>query len=204
MKKSGTYAIRNKVNGKFYAGSSVNLTARKHYHFDRLKRNKHPNPHLQHAFNKYTKDNFDWEILKLVEVENLLSEEQQILDENWDKGILYNIARYAGRSSVGRKLSEESRKRCGQRGSEHHQYGKKREQDVLNKISITSTRKFYKRRLLTDEQVREIRNDYNPTPGGGIGTRTLAKKYGVSRQTIKRILCNSRYKHELKDIEIEG
>jgi hypothetical protein len=45
MKISGIYKIINKINNKYYVGSS-----------------KHINPHLQNAWNKYGQNNFDFVI----------------------------------------------------------------------------------------------------------------------------------------------
>jgi excinuclease UvrABC nuclease subunit len=38
----GVYCIKNKVNGKVYVGSSVNIRRRKTQHFVNLKRGIHP------------------------------------------------------------------------------------------------------------------------------------------------------------------
>jgi len=50
---SGIYKILNTVNNKFYIGSAVNLNSRFRTHKANLINNKHPNKHLQAAFNKY-------------------------------------------------------------------------------------------------------------------------------------------------------
>ena len=60
---SGIYKITNKVNGKFYIGSANNLKRRKWEHFCNLKHNKHCNKKLQYSYNKYSKENFKFEIL---------------------------------------------------------------------------------------------------------------------------------------------
>lgn len=48
---SGIYALVNKQNGKRYVGRTVNLNKRKTTHFWMLENNKHPNKHLQRAWN---------------------------------------------------------------------------------------------------------------------------------------------------------
>lgn len=66
--KPGVYKIINKVNGKFYIGSSVSLYKRLFYeHLNKLKSNLHDNTHLQKAWNLYGEENFIFEILELVE-----------------------------------------------------------------------------------------------------------------------------------------
>ena len=52
-RQSGIYKIVNEENGKVYVGKSVDVKERKYKHFDKLRRDEHPNPHLQNSFNKY-------------------------------------------------------------------------------------------------------------------------------------------------------
>lgn len=55
---AGTYYILNLCNGKIYNGSSWNIFSRLKKHYEELVKNRHPNKHLQSAFNKYGKENF--------------------------------------------------------------------------------------------------------------------------------------------------
>ena len=48
----GIYKIINKVNGKYYVGSSLNINKRWSVHKSALSKNKHHNDHLQNAWNK--------------------------------------------------------------------------------------------------------------------------------------------------------
>ena len=89
----GIYIIKNKINGKFYLGSSKNCNKRKTQHFTLLKHNTHHCIHLQRAYNKYGKDAFEFEIL--VDCEECLKEEQPWLDSlDWTK--VYNVSKFAG------------------------------------------------------------------------------------------------------------
>jgi group I intron endonuclease len=68
MKISATYFITNTLNQMKYVGSSVDVKQRLSGHRQLLKNNKHHNPHLQNAYNKYNKDNFTFDIIKEVPV----------------------------------------------------------------------------------------------------------------------------------------
>lgn len=68
-KRWGIYKITNKVNGKFYIGSSRNIDKRLREHKRELRLNIHINPHLQSAWNKYGSENFTFEIILLIENE---------------------------------------------------------------------------------------------------------------------------------------
>jgi group I intron endonuclease len=87
------YKILNKVNGKFYIGSTNNFENRKSSHISKLVRGIHDNQHLQNAWNKYSEDNFDFIILERVPRKDQFKIEQKYLNELKpfkDNG--YNIA----------------------------------------------------------------------------------------------------------------
>ena len=189
---SGLYYIRNKKNDKFYVGSSDELPKREYYHFNRLKHNKHPNCHLQNAWNKYGKEAFSFETSP-VEIEQLLVEEQKVLDLYWPTRRLYNIAPIAGASFRNRQHTEQTKIKMSQ-SSPKIWKGRHHSSDTIDKMSKTNTKIFAYRRLLTEDDIRDIRISYNPTINGGVGTRTLAKRYGVSRMTVIRILKGTRYR----------
>lgn len=85
----GIYLLYNRINGKRYIGSSINLPSRKRTHLYELRHNKHKNQDLQLEFNSYGEDAFDFVLLFPVKnKEDLLDIEQQWLD--WCKPE-YNI-----------------------------------------------------------------------------------------------------------------
>lgn len=103
-KKSGIYQILNKVNGKVYIGQSININVRFSDHKNKLIKNCHHNKHLQDAFNKYCKDNFEFNVLEEVPTENLTVREQYWLDikKAYNRKFGYNIAICADSPSKGR------------------------------------------------------------------------------------------------------
>jgi group I intron endonuclease len=80
MVVSGIYRIRNKITGKCYVGSSVDVHHRWKHHINFLNKNKHDNKHLQHAWNKYGESCFEFEISEQVSIDELIYSEQRILD----------------------------------------------------------------------------------------------------------------------------
>ena len=87
---SGIYIIKNKINGKFYIGSTKNIKKRFSTHKSKLNHNNHDNLHLQRSYNKYG-DVFSYSIIEQVEVEKLLKTEQKYLDKYKDDNLFYNI-----------------------------------------------------------------------------------------------------------------
>lgn len=124
--KVGIYKITNTINGKFYIGSSVQITRRLSGHISQLNKNCHVNRHLQSAWNQYGQDSFIFERIERVKDKSrLIEREQYYLDtllhaqdyikEN-DSRFLelgYNLNPVAG-SNLGVKYSEESKKKMGE------------------------------------------------------------------------------------------
>jgi group I intron endonuclease len=93
----GIYAIVNKVNGKYYLGSSCDIKTRWTKHKLQLNSGKHDNPHLQRSWKKYGENNFDLKVIECVENDiELIPLEQKYIDEYGVKN-LYNINPIAGR-----------------------------------------------------------------------------------------------------------
>jgi group I intron endonuclease len=107
---SGIYQIINTTNGKIYIGSSKNIEQRWWAHRSKLRANKHHNPHLQNAYNKYGINVFQISFLEVCTLGDLIVIEQYYLD--WlepfeDRG--YNLARIA--KAPGQNPSPETREK---------------------------------------------------------------------------------------------
>ena len=63
MKTSGIYKIVNKINGKYYVGSSKNIPVRWSDHKETLNKSSHYNVHLQRSWKKYGNHNFEFVIV---------------------------------------------------------------------------------------------------------------------------------------------
>jgi group I intron endonuclease len=109
--KTGIYAIKNLANGKVYVGQSVNLDKRKQNHFWALEYGNHFNSHLQKAFNKYGKNNFEFHILEETE-EGLLDVQERLWIKHYKSNrIEFGYNRDDG-GSVHKHFCSESRKKC--------------------------------------------------------------------------------------------
>lgn len=108
---SGIYAIRNKINGKVYVGSSKSV----HYRWGQshrpfLRKGDHPNDHLQHSWSKYGEDNFEFEVIEECD-ESLLAEREEHWIEHhksWNRQFGYNLNRIVEGRVV---VSEETRRK---------------------------------------------------------------------------------------------
>jgi group I intron endonuclease len=159
----GIYCIRNLINNKRYIGQAVNFRIRKNTHYSTLERNKHDNPYLQNAYNKYGKDNFVFEILEIIENMDLLTIREQywkdhftqvynirpIVDSN--RGIKWtdDIKRKMGRGKIGKPLSNEHKLKIS-----HANKGKpKPTRSIIHSKKIS---KSLTGRTLSEEHVNKI------------------------------------------------
>ena len=110
----GLYKIVNKATGQCYVGQSQRCKKRLKEHFRLLRWNKHTNPHLQNAYNKYGADNFygaiEVEVANLDELDQL---ENAFLEGNawFEEPTVYNIADFAKAPMRGKTHSKEVRER---------------------------------------------------------------------------------------------
>lgn len=110
-KKQGIYCIENKINGKKYIGSSLDVYKRKRSHFSELKNCKHKNRKLQFSYNKHGYDAFIFIVLEFIEdPKELIIREQYYIDKIKPE---YNINLIAN-SSLGVKRSEETKEKLRQ------------------------------------------------------------------------------------------
>jgi group I intron endonuclease len=118
----GIYKIVNHATGQCYVGQSQRVQKRIREHFRLLRLNKHPNQHLQNAYNKYGLDNFSGG----VEIECESVDQLDYLEESFLKGnawfeepSVYNIADFAKAPMRGKTHSDEVRERIrlGRRAS---------------------------------------------------------------------------------------
>ena len=134
----GIYKILNKVNNKFYIGSST-CSFRKRWteHKSALNRNVHHNSYLQKSWNKYGSDNFEFMIIEeVIDIKLIIIREQFYLDtlQPFNK-IGYNNCTIAG-NTLGVKLSNEHRLKLSniakaRVGDKNPFYGKKHSKESI-------------------------------------------------------------------------
>jgi len=108
---TGIYKIVNKIDGKYYVGSTNNFRRRWITHKYLLNANRHHNVKLQYAWNKYGEDSFNFILETTDSNMNLLQLEQTFLDTAKLKpNNCYNLSYDARAPWRGRKLSESHRR----------------------------------------------------------------------------------------------
>lgn len=165
MNKSGIYQILNKLTGKSYIGSAVNIKNRWSVHLNLLKINNNPCRFLQHAWNKYGEEAFQFNVLEYVSnPEWLIEIEQYWIDfletANGEYG--YNICPVAG-SHLGVKRSEETKNKI----SKKHK-GKIATEATRYKMSKATSKdkKGKKRKPFTEEHKKNMSKAFSKAKTG--------------------------------------
>lgn len=140
---SGIYKIINKTNNKTYIGSSINIERRWNAHKSSLRNGTHHSIHLQNAWDKYGEECFIFEIIAVVEQDDITHTEQYYIDlyKSSDSNHGYNIAPNAN-SSLGIIHSDEFKKRCSENTKKRYEDPIEREKTgKKSKESWTDTRR---------------------------------------------------------------
>jgi group I intron endonuclease len=202
----GIYVLINKLNQKFYVGSSQNIGKRKNKHYNELRKGTHKNIHLQNAWNTYGEQNFEFNVIENVDDKNMLIEREQYYIDQYDSSnpmYGYNICPKAY-SSLGYKHNGETIKRmCIQRkknsqkyaryGNNHWRWGKILPKDA--KCFYRENHPDYNgekspRAKLTNEKVLKIRELYKT---GKYSQNILGKMFMVHKRTIGKIVNRERW-----------
>jgi len=218
MIASGIYAITNLESGKTYIGSTKSFVERWKEHRKLLRHSVHFNLHLQHAWNKYGEDTFEFGVLEYLDnIEDLIRAEQFWMDKYSGKGKeLYNIVLVAAAPMRGRKHTEESKRRIGR-----SHLGRKNTKETIQRMSDAARRRApmteetrcrmnegrkprppatEETRLklarasakITEDQVRELRYLYS----SGSGTVTeISRKLDISYYIVYDVVHYRSWKH---------
>jgi len=73
---TGVYQIRCKANGRRYVGSSLDIKRRWKEHRSDLRKRRHCNARLQNAWNKYGERAFEFKLIQLTSVAELIPAEK--------------------------------------------------------------------------------------------------------------------------------
>jgi len=134
------YKILNKIDGKFYIGSTCSIDRRFKEHKRDLNNGKHHSIYLQRAWDKYGEDAFVFEVIHECFKEEVRDKEQYFLDHyrSYNYRIGYNMNRKVD-SREGRSMSLESRMRMSnsKKGRPSPRLGSRMSEEAKKKSSLS-------------------------------------------------------------------
>ncbi len=179
----GVYAIVCS-NGRQYVGSSTTIVKRLQTHRRVLRQGRHPNRHLQRAWDKYGIGAFQFRVLVRCPKDQVRAAEQQVFDQaDWDT--LFNFAKDAHRGAgrwgrLGKtnspehnaKIGASNRGRLSPRKGKTHDWGHKARATQIRSLAFRVRAEHLDGRVLVFDSQKEA----------GKGT-------GASRSSVKNILA---------------
>ena len=180
----GVYLIRCKVNQKIYTGSTgKSFKKRWAMHRSALSRGEHCNQPLQHAWNKYGKNNFVFLVLEnmpMSTTNEILEAEQWFLDNtktHTHNNGGYNIAICAIASMSGLKFSKEHRRKMSEAQKRH---GITQEHRAVLSKAVPKG-EAHSNSKLTEEQVLWARYFHKTC---NVPYKKIGEYFSINRRTI--------------------
>ena len=193
-KTIGIYGIKNKINNHIYIGKTeMNFGDRRDSHYSLLRNNKHWNPYLQNAWNKYGENNFDFVIIHILkENEDVNELERNYIQHYRELNLSYNIADGGeGGGNLGKHLSEETKRKIGEK-NRINMTGFVMPEETKQKISKEHKEAWQK--LSDEEKMKKIKNFAGSNKG---------KKMDKNSEQYKKLVERERTKSNAAKYDIE-
>jgi len=115
----GIYGITCTITNKVYIGKSINIKNRWSAHRFMLRRGKHDNSYLQHAWNLHGEENFLFSIIEETSKEDLQDKEIYYIDlyKACNRQFGYNLRK---EDKTTKQLTEETRKHVSEKLKQYH------------------------------------------------------------------------------------
>lgn len=109
----GIYCIENLLDGKKYIGQSINTEYRMKKHKEALRAGRHPNEHLQRAWDKYGEQSFSFSTIEECEEEKTDEREIFYISRYRTANDKYGYNHELGGMRKNKRHSEETKRKCG-------------------------------------------------------------------------------------------
>jgi len=191
---SGIYKITNKITNDFYIGSTIDFNNRFRQHKQSMIRMDHGNPILQNVYNKYGIEKLSFEIIEIVNKDNLLIREQHYIDKLNPK---YNNCKTAG-NMLGRLMSKETKKKMSKakKGKPSWNKGKHLTKEHKDRLSKAHQGK----NLLEQAKIKISKPFKVKSPDGkiyeGINLTQFSKKYNLHSSHMWEVIKGKRISHK--------
>lgn len=160
----GIYGIRHKESKRIYVGQSVNISNRFKEHKSDLRNNKHCNDFLQHSWNKYGGDAFEFIVLEECDVPFLSEKENYWMAGKDVYNLILDTTNHVG--------------------SNNPNFGKKNTLEVKTKMSENRSPKLNAKIVL---EIKDLLVENK------LSQQEIANRFGIGRTTVTRIASGARW-----------
>lgn len=204
---SGIYSITNSINNKIYIGSAVCIKQRFIEHKSDLKRQKH-NKRLQNFVNKYGIGVLKFNTVELVlDVNDLIGREQFWIDhyESWRSKKGFNICKVAG-STLGLKMPDSHKDACRKRMlGNKHSVGRKWTEEEKKKIGERSSEFWENNPQIKEKMAKTLSEQRKGKPQWvNIPHPMLGKEHPAKGQKRSKEFCELMRKRALENNGMKG
>ena len=134
------YEIVNNINNKKYIGCTSNFPKRKSLHKSKLNNSIHSNKHLQHAWDKYGSESFEFSVIHILNnKEEMFELEENLIDHFSEK--FYNLHKGGCGGATWDKLSDNADLIISKISKTHKGIPKTKEHKV--KLSLSRSKPCY-------------------------------------------------------------
>lgn len=173
----GIYKIVHEPTGRCYVGQSQDVERRMNDHLKSLENKKHPNEHLQNAWDKYGEEQFSFEIVEACNLD-FLSEREQFWIDNLDSE--FNKSRCVESFWRGMRHSEKTLEKMSrvQKGNSHAS-GYRHTEEAKRKIAESA-----RGRKHTEEAKRKISDSKKGKKLSDKHRKTLSEAHKGNPKTL--------------------
>jgi len=194
----GIYKIINLKNQKVYIGQTKEGFQKRYWHHVwKLSQNTHDNRHLQNSWNKYGEENFEFQVIEVLNESMIDSRERYWIQFYRNQNICYNIQSGGQERSLVSYHSAESRKKVGEMNRKRLT-GSKLPESTRRKMSESRTGRYIKRcsDVINDELAFKIKTMLVQ----GRGTKYICEQLDIPYKPVNGILSSNTWKH----VYVEG
>ena len=188
--KFGIYCIINIISGDAYVGQTHENFLRRYWHHRwKLRNNNHDNQHLQHAWNLYGEDNFDFVPIKIVDNPDLLNElEIKYINIYRELKHCYNIIDGGNCSRKGIPLSDEHKRKISEK-NRINMLGRKATEETKKKMSESRKGKIIQTNSLILN--KDIAFEIKTRLINGENAANISKDMNIDYKLINNIIANN-------------
>lgn len=198
---AGVYAISGnreiREDGVLYIGSSYGrkgMFGRVSKHFREIRNDKHSNTRLQRSILKYGEGSFSLFVLELCQPEDAREREQNWIDFYLDRhpNALFNFETKVGKSTLGRKLSPETKEKLRQAKLGRKFSAKHRENCRKAKIGTKLSRETKLKIGLKHSKPIRVQHRITGQIHVANSIREFAQKFAIKESNLSALLLGKR------------